>query len=190
MIDPRLIEYMLNEAVEDSMGIYPASCEGVKRTEWQDGWNAYGMQFLDKKIAVVKWFTELDADKRVKFSEMLAKGDVSIQHGNNQTAFFFDTSDLFAWGYSDCEEITDDLLQPLYEACKAKGVIGMRAWWCKHENQKPQWTVEKSWRLKGVWDAELEALPECGYDEKCGRWKNKSKAEAIAELKTKEEAKK
>lgn len=62
---------------------------------------------------------------------------------------------------SDCEQIKDDdMLKTLHAVWKKYGSCGMCAWWCKQENEKPQWPVEKQWREEGLWDAELEALPE------------------------------
>ena len=89
---------------------------------------------------------------------------------------YFLTSDLFAWGYADWEAIADDeMLGNLHGVWKSRGVAGMQAWWCKKQEQKPQWPVEEAWRKSGVWDAELEALLECEYDVAIGRWKDHPK---------------
>lgn len=173
----------LNESVENAMGVYPKSCNGVLRTEWQEGWNAYGDELLESKSKAYGWFEGLPVWKQDMISEMLIKEDVRVGFGKDGVILTFSASDLFAWGYSDFEEITDDdMLKSLYAVWLVHGGSGMCIWWCKHMKEKPQWPVEKQWRLDGLWDVELESLPDCGYDERIGRWSKSSKADIIAQL--------
>lgn len=182
MIDPET-ELALLESIESSMGIYPQTTNGKPRTEWQDGWNAYGKELSAKKIKVLNWFEKLPKNHQSMISEMLIVEDIFIQDTDSGPASFFLTSDLFAWGYADWERIDgEEMLKTIYSVWKEKGSSGISAWWCKHENEQPQWPVEKRWRENGVWDDELEKLPHCKYDENIGRWKNKNKDEVVAEL--------
>lgn len=180
------IKLAINYRARSSMGVYPQSyiSDGVTipRNEWQNGWNAYGQELLKREIEITKWYDDLNSVSRQKIDEMIVGDAVSISFEDNKLLLTFNTSDLFAWGYANWDEITPEMLGPLYAAWKEDGESGMCVWWCKRENMKPQWPVEENWRKRGLWDDELEALPANKYDEAIGRWKNKSRLEAIEAL--------
>lgn len=146
------ITLALHVAARDSMGMYPASYNGTPRTPWQEGWNAYGTELLDTLIKAIGWFGSLPLDKQSKLGEM------SLRFHNETVKPYFCTSDLFAWGYSNPDELTNGLLTPMYEAWKKNDQEGMLILWCKLRRIRPQQSIESSWREEGLWDNELEAL--------------------------------
>lgn len=75
-------------------------------------------------------------------------------------------SDVFAWGCSDCEEITLDEIPDLFELCQEGKDIGCGAiqWVCKKRNQQPQAPMVKHMKERGGWTEELEKLPLNQYD--------------------------
>ena len=169
----------------DTMGVYPRACNGVERTPYQDGWNAYGEEFLSTFIKTKDWFSALPEWKQVIVGDLVKNEAIMIQYPKEGARIFFNSSDLFAWGCADCEEITsDDMLRELYDIWKVKGDNGLSVWLCKKEGMQPQWPVEKDWRRLGIWDNELENLKPNYYDESIKRWKTSTaKAEAIRKIK-------
>ena len=177
------IELSLIGAAYDSIGTY---CQGFqqadgmyqKRTDWQEGWNACHNTMLERQILVEAWFKGLPEADQAMMADLLVADEVSLHVTEERVEPHFLTSDLFAWGYADAEHIVDgEMLAEVYREWKKNGSDGILAWWCKRQNQKPQWPIEERWRKDGIWDAELEALPACEYDEKIGRWKTTPKPE-------------
>lgn len=161
----------LRIAVEDSMGIYPAAIvrDGVetKRTEWQDGWNAHSIELSERCCDAQEWYRSLPESKRMMIGEMLADDALTIHFDKDgKPRPCFSTSDLFAWGYADFDEATDDILEELHAAWKKGGATGMTVWWCLHVKRRPQMPLEKRWRELGVWDTRLEEYPQSFPEEK------------------------
>lgn len=180
------VELAIKDAVRVSMGIYPASvleADGTRteRTPWQDGWNAYAIELLERTISAKTWFNCLNEERQQKVGEMLESGDFDVKLVDGKCVLSFNTSDLFAWAYSDYEEITEDIFDDAYEAWKNGGYDGMLIWHCKRQNQKPHWPQEVLWRKSNLWDDKLEVLPDNKYDAKL-RWKSRSRLEAVKEL--------
>lgn len=162
----------LYEACFNSMGVYPEKFKDQDRTEWQNGWNAFGSEFIDRVCELSEWIKNHEYEH---ISELIDHDDVIV---------FFDPikihyicSDIFAWGYADYEEITGEMFEEVREALKEKW--GLVKYHSRRHNEKPQWPIEADMRKDGVWD--LEDLPECKYDLKF-RWKNKTRLEAVRGL--------
>ena len=103
--------------------------------------------------------------------------DVSI--GNTGTRFEFKieephihfelmTSDIFAWGYSNSDPISqEELLEVYREARRTDSFSAIVRWRClKHEKQQPQGPVIKILKESGTWDDQMEALPANEVDER------------------------
>lgn len=165
--DGHSIDYSLLRTAIDSMGIYPQSINGVERTEWQDGWNSALIRIEERHEAFVSWYQSLPEATRSMYKELLTSDStfhLDVKK-DGQVCMLYNTSDLFAWGYSCADIIEDDAhLAKIYDAWKKKGHLGVLAWQCKHENQKPQKPMEDWMRNEGVWDDEMEALPQNEYD--------------------------
>ncbi len=65
-------------------------------------------------------------------------------------------NDLFAWACADCEPLHWSEIKPAYAAWR-EGRLAR--WCCLHRGMRPQWPIEKAWRVNGTWDSEMEALP-------------------------------
>lgn len=76
---------------------------------------------------------------------------------------FVNCNDMFWWGCADCEPVSWDEIQSLYELCfdrqGNKKRWGSVIWACRKRQMRPQHPVEKDMRADGAWTDELEALP-------------------------------
>lgn len=149
----------IRDAVDESMGVYCAEFNGIKRTPWQDGWNAYGEELLERRIAVDEWFKALPDEDANIIGEMITADALSIDVDKDRKVHIcFDTSDLFAWGYADREEITSpDMLRQVYAAFQRHPTWGICAWWALEQKTKPQKPVEKKLRDACLWDDVCDA---------------------------------
>jgi len=75
------------------------------------------------------------------------------------------TSDYFAWGCADADEIALDDLNNLFFLVLADRRYGSVRWACLKRNEKPQFPLEKQMREAGAWDEVMEALPPNKYDQ-------------------------
>jgi hypothetical protein len=128
-------------------------------TEWQDGWNARGSALLEKIIVLRDWHAALPDDVRGIADEMIEDDALLLDEHDGTVEMHFDTSDLFDWGYSDAEKITDhDMLREAHRHWKADPAWGLLKWQCQREGRRPQQPVEKSMRESGAWDESMEAI--------------------------------
>ena len=77
-------------------------------------------------------------------------------------------NDVFAWGCADTEEVehdewgdleSDDLYMLLRDQL-ADGRWGSVRWACRKRQQKPQPPIVRDMKTAGVWDEEMESLPD------------------------------
>lgn len=163
------------EIAYDSMKVYPQKFGDKVRTEWQEGWNAYGEELLNRVVRIGEWVEAHPMkDKVLKLIEddMIF---LKVDAPNISAAYI--SSDIFAWGYADCEKIEDDMWDAVYEA--AQTTYGLISYHCRRYNEKPQWPIELRMRKAGCWD--LEDLPECRYDLKL-RWTKQTRKDKLKEL--------
>ena len=73
-------------------------------------------------------------------------------------------NDVFAWAHADAERFTKADIPDIYRAWIDDSMWGTAKWCCKKRKQKPQPPVEQAMRERGVWDEEMEALPENAMD--------------------------
>jgi hypothetical protein len=71
---------------------------------------------------------------------------------------------VFAWACADAEPFTTKDLPGLYRAWEAHGSNGVDVWCCKHRKQKPQPPVARDIVKAGLWDEEMQALPDNWQD--------------------------
>ena len=161
----------LYEVCYSSMGVYPQKFGDKKRTEWQEGWNAFGSAFINRVCALADWINNHPQKELVQ--ELL---ELDVMVSFEPISLSYNCGDIFAWGYADCEKITEDMMLDVYNALKEEW--GIIKYHCRKHNEKPQWPIEVDMRKSGVWD--LEDLPECRYDLEY-RWKTKTRQEAIIE---------
>jgi hypothetical protein len=87
-------------------------------------------------------------------------------HGKG-TIVLLGCNDVFAWGCSDSEELQHDKVPELFMLWHENHRWGPAKWCCIKRNEKPQRPVEKAMREVGIWDAQMDALPENQYDKVC-----------------------
>ena len=167
-----VVKSSLIEAADMSIGCYPASLNGIPRTDWQNGWNAAMLAYADTQERFLSWFRHMEeGEKKRMIEEMLTADDEPLildSDDDRNVMLLYDTSDLFAWGYSCWERIEDDTqLKQVYDAWKADPQWGIRIWECKRQMKRPQAPVERLMREVGSWDSEMDALPENEYDRMC-----------------------
>jgi hypothetical protein len=69
-----------------------------------------------------------------------------------------DTSDLFAWGYSDWYKLQLGHIEPLYHEWRKNPKRGPTIWVLKQYNRQPQPPYKQLLIKEGAWTPELEAL--------------------------------
>ena len=179
------IKSFLENYGANNLDIYPAAWNGIKRNEWQDGWNDAATFLLnkveidlsDKSVefingyhaailesqeyskSVIMWYNNLNKHRDL-IDELLLEEKVLLFNNDDpiKIKMVIDSSDIFAWGYSDFEEITIDDIPEISEAFKTK--YGIDKWVCKKNNSKPQWPLIKNMFEGGEWDSEMENLPD------------------------------
>lgn len=158
-----------------SMGVYPEKFGDQERTPWQDGWNAYGDELCDRAELFSSFVNDHPNKKQIE--ALLLNDDIDLHVKDGKVFATYNSGDIFAWGYADCEKITDEMWDDVYEACQTP--YGIISYHCRRYNEKPQWPIEKDMREAGCWD--LEDLPENRYDLQV-RWGKKTRLEAIEDL--------
>jgi hypothetical protein len=187
------IKSLLENYGANNLDIYPAAWNGIERNEWQDGWNdaaallltkneidlsdksvefinGYNAAILESKeysISAIEWYNSLDKYQDL-IDELLLNEQILLF--SNQLpvkiVMVINSSDVFAWGYSDFEEITIDEIPEISEAFKTKH--GIDRWICKKHNSKPQWPLIKQMVETGEWDSEMQNLPDNEYNKSVG----------------------
>lgn len=187
------IKILLNNYGANNLEIYPAAWNGIERNEWQDGWNEAAtvlltkneidltnksVEFIDGYHAAIlesqeysksalEWYNSLDKHKDL-IDDLLLNEKILLFNNEDpiKIIIVIDSSDVFAWGYSNFEEITIDEIPEISEAFKTK--YGIDKWICKKHNSKPQWPLIKQMFEGGEWDSEIENLPDNEYNKKVG----------------------
>lgn len=72
----------------------------------------------------------------------------------------YNCSDVFMWGCSDSEALSETDCVDLYKAWKTGKPYATMFWVCKKRNQRPQDAWKKDLEKAGVWNEEWEALPD------------------------------
>jgi hypothetical protein len=122
--------------------------------------NAYFYEYFMVEVALARLL-----DDNIVFANSydISKGGSPEGH---TVVLFVSCNDLFAWGCADAECFAYHDIQPLYEAYM-KGALWVDRWCCIHRNEKPQAPVIEFMKAAGVWDEELEALPDNYFDQIC-----------------------
>ena len=67
-------------------------------------------------------------------------------------ALYVNCNDVFAWGYSDAEELSYDEIGGLFDHWQKDPEWGSAIWCIKKRKQMPQKPVENIIKNKGIWD--------------------------------------
>lgn len=129
--------HLANEA----MGIYPAGTiiEGVtkKRTEWQDGWNAYATKLLEKTRTVLTWFKALPEDSRLLIEQCLKSEKLSLMVDGEAIKLLVPCNDLFFWACADAEDFDVAELEA-FRKTLSECDHGELLWCCHKREMRPQ----------------------------------------------------
>ena len=106
-------------------------------------------------------------DVETALAVLLAEDEVFCNHreytdggetAGKTTVVFVICNDLFAWACADAMDLPYNEIGNVYRASKTKW--GISKWCCKQRNQKPQPPIIRDMKKDGVWDDEMEALPD------------------------------
>ncbi len=155
------IEGKLLLAAEETLGIYCQKVEGEggydKRTEWMEGWNAYGMKLVDNWCLVSDWCRNLPDEYRELVEDLILKGKINLSVNDKVVTLWVNCSDLFWWGCSDGEDINLDELPALIVCLKLSPVHGGDLWCARKRKMRPQKPCYKNYS-----EEERKLFDECG----------------------------
>jgi hypothetical protein len=129
------------------MGVY---CQAVidgdgtkkKRTEWQEGWNAYGSALLKKTSIIDKWLRSLPEDAgsvvRLLEEDRLCISVDESEPDAPRLVLMVNCNDLFYWACADAEEITLAELPALEQALQESPTHGDLLWCARKRQMRPQ----------------------------------------------------
>jgi len=126
-------------ALEDT-GIYAKSCNGVKRTDWQDGWNACAIAISEKATLISSFLKELPE----KVTDYIISEKIGISVNDESVEMFVNCNDLFYWGWADLEEFKLSDLESFNNALNESPKNGDLLWCCRKRKMRPQKPYYKS----------------------------------------------
>jgi hypothetical protein len=133
-------EKMLDIAHSD-MGIYPqlVTKDGIttKRTEWQDGWNAYSKEMHKKIDLLDKYLKALTDETRSTIERLLENECLTIQLEDDGAVLIVNCNDLFYWACADGERLELSGL-PGFITTLAECSYGELLWCCRKRKMRPQ----------------------------------------------------
>lgn len=137
------LEGILRSLAYDTLGIWPSAIHGgenayEKRTERMEGWNEALFAYTSAHYRAVKWHLALDATYRDTVTDLLIRGVLDLQIDGNVCTMTVDCSDLFVWGCSDGEGITQDELAGLNECLVLSPKHGGILWVARKRGTRPQ----------------------------------------------------
>jgi hypothetical protein len=132
---PAALEIALKDAIDDWLGIYPLSVNGVPRDAWKDGWNAAVMQRTQQYNRVNEWYNKL-LESHKKSLKYLLINDVITFNLEEPIVLFLNVNDAFGPG-SDAEDVTLSSLPVLEHCYKKHGYDGLIAFVAIKRNMEP-----------------------------------------------------
>jgi len=125
---------------DDDMVIYPQSCVGgdkpyEKRTDYMEGWNAYGSELLDKAGLLDAYLQSLPEP----VVQMVVDEHLMVMVvRDKQPKLYVNCSDLFYWATADCEEISLEEIPALEQALQEMPNRGSDLWVARKRGMRPQ----------------------------------------------------
>ncbi len=96
-------------------------------------------------------------------SKLIDTGTIFIRSNDNVIQIFVYCSDVFAWGYSDCQKIKYEEIPDLFSRHEKNPNL-IYEWVCIARNEKPQEPMIKWLKETDAWTPTMEALPDNLYD--------------------------
>lgn len=116
------------ELAYDSMGVYPAENNGVKRSEWQEGFNAYGKELLEKVIVINKYLDNLSYRQYLSLSYLKNKDYICFYIKDENICLTISLNDTFGYACYDYEDVDITELELLEDLDTYYDYDGIVAW--------------------------------------------------------------
>jgi hypothetical protein len=131
-MDINKIYKLAYDMTSENIGMYPQSWKKgndpeVKRTEWQNGWNACAIKFSELMSTCLKFFLNLKDDNFIFLLEADV-GWVKFDEKENKFIFILNMNDQFDWGCADAEKTEEKDYPELVRLYKLYGDRGLLYW--------------------------------------------------------------
>lgn len=137
------IDYLLFYAAGQDMGVYPAgviTADGVKkkRTEWENGWNAYGSELTNKWGQALSWWETLSSEQQDFLLELFCIPcfQISIREGKTPSPWLV-MNDIFGYASADGEEIPLEEFPTVVKVWNKYEIDGLIAWASLRRKEEP-----------------------------------------------------
>lgn len=139
----KALEGLALTLAHDAMGIYPQSVTGgdkpyAQRTDWMEGWNAYGGELVDTWSRVTDWLDALPADIKTTIEDYLIAGKLHLSVREDGLNLWADCSDLFFWACADGEDLAITDLPAFTQAYSESPHHGDLLWVARKRGMRPQ----------------------------------------------------
>lgn len=139
----KAMDLLALEIAEDDMGVYPQAVSGgpkpyEKRTEWMEGWNAYGRVLVEKESAIRHWLEKLSDGHKAEIENHLLSDNLSLAVCDGECKLWVNCSDLFYWACADAEDFTIEDLPEFNRALAESPEHGTLLWCCRKCGMRPQ----------------------------------------------------
>lgn len=141
-LNRNIIDALLLDSVLDSQGIYPQAmidAKGVRteRTPWQDGWNDFHIQLIEKACIASAWFDKLSIQEVEDFYELLLNEVIRLSVRGGAVKLWLQMNDTFNFACADSEDVEiKDLVTILY-LWQKYGYEGLIAWAANKRHEAP-----------------------------------------------------
>jgi len=136
--EERALECLAYEQAADDISIYPASRRTgdkvVKRTEWEDGWNACAMAMTKKVRKIGGYLRSLPED----VTDYILRDVINISADEDTPSMWVNCNDLFHWACADGEGFELKDLPELNQAYQDSPEFGDMLWVCRRRKMRPQ----------------------------------------------------
>lgn len=123
------------------MGIYPASIKEnniiKKRTEWQEGFNAYGTELLEKWDLLESWYDSLNLDNQYLIKYLVRNDIIYLSVKKSEIYILVNLNDIFMYACSDCENVELDEISIIYDLYNKYDFDGIIAYFSIKNKIKP-----------------------------------------------------
>ena len=141
------IHSLLEEAADDTTGVYPSSVIGGEnpyreRNDYQNGWNDAIMSINKKKNAARHWYEDLPANQKYALENLLLDtgGGIVFIHWNEKTKVtmvLLNMNDTFCYACADAEDVKPEDFELLSELYKKFDYDGLIAFVANRNNIEP-----------------------------------------------------
>lgn len=137
------IKLLALSLAHEGMGFYPEAVHGgenpyEKRTEWMEGWNAYGSALSDAWGAITNWIENLPSAVKRTVEELLWQEKLHLSISDGAVNAWVLCNDLFFWGCADGEDLGLNDLPDFLKALQQSPEHGDLLWVARKRGMRPQ----------------------------------------------------